>query len=263
MVYNASMSTKRKPTSRIVLILVVIVALAVIAFIFLNTHAVKNVAPVQVPETVPTPTPAQWPSTKVSDQTEDESGSDYTIKAVYPVAIDSVITGDFKSFVDSSIAQFQSDIAGSSAEVADTGKFSLNITYTEQKNSNADNYIFSSDEYSGGAHDLVSTQTFSFSPTGQEVTLDSLFTNGAAGLNTIAPYVAAQLATTPDADSAMIAAGTAPTETNYQNFTVQSDGVTFIFDPYEVGPYSDGQQTVQVPVSVFKSIANTSIFPTQ
>jgi hypothetical protein len=92
--------------------------------------------------------------------------------------------------------------------------------------------------------------------------LSNLFTNGDDGLKTIAPYVAAQLhSTLPSTDQDFVDDGTAPTEDDYANFTVQPDGVTFIFDPYQVAPYSDGQQKVTVPLSVFQSIANTQIFP--
>lgn len=256
---------KHQPTSKLLLIGVVVIALAVIAFIFLNYHANKGVVPVQVPTTAATPASGQWPSTKVSDQTINDTASYYSIKATYPVAKDAVISADFKTFIDSSIAQFKDDTSwaagnGASVAPAEAGALSLNITYTEQKATNADNYIFSVDEYSGGAHDLMSTKTFSFSPTGQQVALDALFTNGTNGLKTIAPYVASQLATASGADTTMIAAGTAPTSDNYQSFIVQPTGVTFIFDPYQVAPYSSGQQTVKVPLSVFKSIASPDLF---
>lgn len=255
---------KGTPTSRAVLVILVIAVLALIGVVFYSYHA-KTTVPTQVSENAPLPAAGDWPSTKVSDASENSTGSYYTIKATYPVVKDATISGYFKSFVDDSITQFKSDTSwaagsGASTAPAESASLSLTITYTEEKNSNADNYVFSTDEYSGGAHDLVSTATFAFSPTGQKITLDSLFTNGASGLKMIQPFVAAQLATAPDADSSMIADGTAPTEDNYTNFTVQSDGVTFIFDPYDVGPYSDGQQTVKVPLSVFKNIANTDIF---
>ncbi len=58
----------------------------------------------------------------------------------------------------------------------------------------------------------------------------------------------------------MINDGTAPTEANFQNFIVTDSGVTFIFDPYQVAPYSSGTQTVEVPLSVFKSVASSDVF---
>ncbi len=212
---------KQSPTSKTVLVLLMVAVLAVIGFFIYNHRAVKGVAPAQVSETAPLPTPAEWPSAKVSDQTITDNASYYSINAVYPVTKDDVITGYFKSFVESSISQFKDDTswaAGSGASVApaESGNLSLSIKYTEQKSIHADNFVFNTDTYTGGAHDLEATQTFSFSATGQLITLATLFTNGTDGLKTIAPYVKAQLATMPDADSSMIADGTAPTTDNYQ-----------------------------------------------
>jgi hypothetical protein len=258
---------KRAPTSRFILILLLIVVLAVIAFVFLNHHPKPVATPATaVPEATPLPTPAEWPSTKVSDATDIETGSYYTIHATYPVAKDAIISGYFKTFVENTVAQFKSDTSwaagsGTSATTSEDGDLSLGITYTEQKNTVADNYIFSIDMFEGGAHDLESTQTFSFTPAGQEITLNSIFTDVDAGLKAVEPYVQAQLSKLADADQSMIAAGTAPTTDNYQNFTVQPDGITFIFDPYEVAPYSDGQQTVKVPLSVFQSLVTPNLFP--
>jgi hypothetical protein len=255
-------------TSKTILILLAIVVLAVIGFFIYNHHAIKGVVPVQVSETTPLPIAAEWPSTIVSDQKITDTGSYYSITAVYPMTKDDVITGYFKTFEEGAISEFKDDTSwaagtGAASASAEAGSLSLSIKYTEQKSTNADNFIFSTDTYTGGAHDLQSTQTYSFSPTGQLVTISSLFTNGDDGLKTIAPYVKAQLATMPDADASMIADGTAPTDANYQSFTVQDDGITFTFDPYAVAPYSDGTQTVKVSLSAFKSIANPNVFPPQ
>jgi hypothetical protein len=246
---------KQSTSSKIILVLLALVVLATIGFLIYSHHAVKGIAQqVPVSENVPAPTPAEWPSTKVSDQTVTDNGSYYTISAVYPIVKDSDITTYFKTFIDSSVAEFKSDTswaASSSANAAnEVGSLSLNITYTEDKTDNADNYIFSTTSYSGGAHGLESTKTFSFSATGQLVTLDTLFTNGDSGLATIAPYVKAQLmASLAAGDQSFLDDGTAPTDDNYANFTIQNNGITFIFDPYEV------------PYSVFRSIANVQIFP--
>jgi len=56
--------------------------------------------------------------------------------------------------------------------------------------------------------------------------------------------------------SRMIEAGTAANPENYSEFEPVVDtggritGLRFVFAPYQVGPYSDGTQTVEVPASV-------------
>lgn len=255
---------KRTQISKAILILLALAVLAVIGFVIYSHRATKNLVPV-VSENTPLPNPSQWPSALVREETITDNASYYTISAVYPVVKDDVITGYFKTFVQDSITEFKSDTswaAGSGAAIApgEAANLSLTIKYTEQKSAHADNFVFSTDLYTGGAHDLQSTKTFSFSPTGQLITLSSLFTNGDAGLATIAPYVQQQLSTMQYADASMIKDGTVPTDSNYQSFTVQDDGVTFIFDPYAVAAYAAGTQTVKVPVSVFKNIANPNLF---
>jgi hypothetical protein len=256
----------RTPSSKIVLIVLLLAVLAVIGFVFYTHRATKGVVQNNISDTTPLPTPSAWPSTKVSEATITDNKSYYTISAAYPVTKDSVINDYFKMFVDSAIAQFKDDTswaAGDGAKIApaEAASLSLTITYTEQKSARADNYIFSTTTYTGGAHGLESTKTFVFSPTGQQISVASLFLNGIAGLKTIAPYVKAQLtASLPRGDQSFIADGTAPTEMNYQVFKVLDDGIIVIFDPYQVAPYSDGQQTVKVPLSVFRNIASADIF---
>jgi Protein of unknown function (DUF3298). len=54
----------------------------------------------------------------------------------------------------------------------------------------------------------------------------------------------------------MINEGTAPEMENFSQFLPVVDrqgqitALRFVFPPYQVGPYSDGTQTVDVPVSV-------------
>ncbi len=254
-----------KPISKVSLLITLVAVLAIIAALFLGHHGTKNVAPDNVSETTPLPASGDWPSTKVRDETVSDNASYYTISATYPITKDDVINGYFKSFVDSNISQFKDDTSwaagdGANAAPAEAASLSLSIKYREEKHARVDNYVFEVDTYTGGAHDLEATKTFSFSSTGQQVMLGSLFTNDTAGLKTIAPYVRAQLAKVPGADQSMISDGTVPTADNYQSFTVADDSVTFIFDPYQVAPYSSGIQTVTVPVSAFKSIASTDIF---
>lgn len=255
----------REQVSKTMLVILALGVVAVIGFVVYSHRSVKNITPAVVSENTPL-SPTSWPSTKVSDQTINDNSDYYTITAVYPIVKDNTTTGYFKTFVQDTITQFKSDVSwaadgGASVAPAEAGDLSLDIKYTEQKSDNADNYTFSTTEYSGGAHGLASTKTFTFSPTGQLVTLNNLFTNGSAGLSEVAPYVKKQLAATlPKSDQAFLSDGTAPTADNYGTFTVQSGSITFIFDPYQVAPYSDGQQKVTVPLAVFKDIANPDLF---
>ncbi|MEO5645971.1 MAG: DUF3298 domain-containing protein [Candidatus Paceibacterota bacterium] len=255
-----------RPTSKTTLILLAVLVLAVIGLVLFLHRGNKGVVQNPVSETTPVPsTPTEWPTAIVKDQTITDNASYYTISAIYPVVKDDVINGYFKTFVTNAISQFKDDTswaAGEGATIApaEASSLSLDIKYTEQKSATADNFIFSITTYTGGAHGLQATKTFSFSPTGQQIMLAALFKNGINGLKTVAPYVQQQLSKSADADQTAIKAGAAPTESNFQNFIITDEGVTFIFDPYQVAPYSAGTQTVKVPLSAFKTIASKDVF---
>jgi hypothetical protein len=256
----------RPPTPKIILILLVIAVLAVIGIVLYTHESNKDVTQNPVTETKPLPATAdEWPSAIVKEETIKDDKSYYIIDATYPVVKDAVITEYFKSFVDDAIAQFKDDTswaAGDGADVApaEASSLSLNITYKEQKSTRADNFVFSLTTYTGGAHGLSATKSFTFSPTGQVINLNSLFTNEDKGLQAVAAYVQQELSKRPDADPQMIKDGTVAKAENFLNFMVTDTGITFTFDPYQVAPYSSGTQTVDVPVSAFKTYATKDIF---
>lgn len=128
--------------------------------------------------------------------------------------------------------------------------------------------------YTGGAHGMPLMQRFVWLPqqsrllTARELIVDE------DGWQAISVYVANQLrhaaAARADADQLapeerqalldgagkMIAEGTAPKADNFAQFEPIVDGtgritaVRFVFPPYQVGPYSDGTQSVDVPASI-------------
>ncbi len=250
-----------KPISKTQIILTLLI---VIALVWLVMRAKKQ-QDAQIP---PTPVAGDqtqnWPSVKIDEENLSENTGPYTITAVYPVTSSTTINGAFKSFVQDNINQFKEDTSWATdpeLAPAEAQNLTLDVSYTEEKNTRADTYIFTIESYTGGAHGLQATKTFTYNETGIPVTLATLFINGEAGLKTIAPYVQAQLKNTEMTDAQWIAEGAAPVADNYQNFVVTDTAITFIFDPYQVAAYAAGKQMVNVPLSVFKSIANKELFP--
>jgi hypothetical protein len=199
----------------------------------------------------------QWPSKEVKKQTITDNSKTSSISAEYPETSRPDITAKFKSFVETSIATFKADTAGMPE---DFPPVTLDITYDEASNAVADNYIFHIYSDTGGAHGLESTKTFSFDSVGEPITLENLFINKTKGLQLVSDYVKQDLLKRQFADSKWISEGAAPTDENYQNFTVDEKGITVLFDPYQVAAYAAGQQTVVVPLSAFKSQANPNLY---
>ncbi|MEE7561232.1 DUF3298 and DUF4163 domain-containing protein, partial [Xanthomonas sp. Kuri4-2] len=128
--------------------------------------------------------------------------------------------------------------------------------------------------YTGGAHGEPLVARFVWLPQAQPPLTAAALVPGAQGWAEIGRYVGAQLHAAAEAraaadrldpqeqhsrvDSAdkMIAEGTAAKAENFAQFQplVNAAGkitrVRFVFPPYQVGPYSDGTQTAEVPASV-------------
>lgn len=132
--------------------------------------------------------------------------------------------------------------------------------------------------YTGGAHGAPLVARFVWLPEdGKQLTTQMLFPDKAAWRD-IAAYVRERLHTglsqrldadkLPPADQAqllrsggrMIDDGTAPDPENFSQFEPVLDAngkiraLRFVFAPYQVGPYSDGVQTAEVPADVLLPI---------
>lgn len=246
--------------SRTSIVITIVVVVAIGLFVWMK----HGQSPISItPDATTTPTAGAWPSHAVSEQRLDERGGGYNITAAYPLTGDERITADLKAFVQSQIDQFKEDTAWAtdpSIAPAEADSLSLDVTYIESMNEYADNYVFTIASYTGGAHGLQATVTYSYDEHGKRLTVADLFINGTDGLTTVSTYVMKVLSSRKLSDQGWITEGAAPTVENYDSFTIDTGSITFIFDPYQVAPYAAGKQTVTVPVAAFKSIANPNLF---
>lgn len=131
--------------------------------------------------------------------------------------------------------------------------------------------------YTGGAHGEPLVARFVWLPQQQRMLTAEALIPDPKGWAPVAAYVAAQLrqavAARADAEQLppedrdemvrsadkMIAEGTEPQAQNFSQFQPLVDAggkivaLRFVFPPYQVGPYSDGTQTVDVPASVLRA----------
>jgi hypothetical protein len=119
--------------------------------------------------------------------------------------------------------------------------------------------------YTGGAHPnhYYSTLTYDLK-NGKEIKLAELFKPGAKYLDKIAEYSIADLRSRSDESGEslglatdMWAEGASPTAENYEAWNITKKGLMITFDPYQVGPYAAGPQTVIVPFAKLKDLART------
>jgi hypothetical protein len=110
-------------------------------------------------------------------------------------------------------------------------------------------YIVNITDFTGGAHSNSATRAFVFDlNTGNPVTLDDLFVPDFNDILTdiLNRHVSESLS--EEDMEAMYEPTLSPTG----NYILTSDSITFIYNPYEIGPYSIGTPSVSVPIKELK-----------
>jgi hypothetical protein len=220
-------------------VLIGIVVVIVLALIFLET------------QTQMTPLSLQGSSQQVgvSTSTITASTTDYTVDASYPQfgipAIDSQIKATVVSAEQDLISQAEQD------QPVENGYSPYNFTSLFDSAYIGPDYVsvrLVLSDYTDGAHEnpLIVGETFDRA-TGQPVTLDQALALTGKTLDQVAQEAKQQLAQNPDtAPTGMWASGSDPTTDNYQEFLINQSDVIFIFNPYQVAPFSSGAPEVSI-----------------
>ncbi|ARG96887.1 RsiV family protein [Legionella micdadei] len=141
------------------------------------------------------------------------------------------------------------DTPSSDAKLPDDtpGKSSLYIDYkTVFHHAHAVSLLFSISAYSrGAAHPANSVRTLNFL-NGQEIAMEQLFKPKSNFLSKIAEISRATLTKKKISDNDWIKKGTEPTSENYRNWLFNQQGITIVFDTYQVAAYVYGPQKVEI-----------------
>ena len=160
-------------------------------------------------------------------------------------------------------------------EGASNAPYDLSLSFVEVlQTPDVVTYAADGSSYTGGAHGMPLLARFSWLPREQKILTAAELIPEAAGWNDVSAYAREQLLTELsqriDADKPsaadrasmmrnagrMIDDGTAAKAENFSEFEPlpgsggKLAGLRFIFAPYQVGPYSDGVQSVDVPADV-------------
>ena len=223
----------------------------------------------------PTAAPA---ATAPAVQLKDVSESDprYIVGISYPPGINKYpgLAAELKKYSDATRAELQQAIDGMGDEPP-TAPYDLSLAYTQLVET-PDVVAIAADgsSYTGGAHGNPLIARFVWLPRQSRLlTAATLVPNGKSW-EAISGFAREQLMTSlsqrldsdefDGADRAdmlrnagrMIDEGTTAEPENFAQFepVMAEDGriraLRFVFPPYQVGPYSDGTQTVEVPASV-------------
>ncbi|MCE3237308.1 MAG: pdaC 2 [Gammaproteobacteria bacterium] len=106
----------------------------------------------------------------------------------------------------------------------------------------------------GRAHPFHRYRVLNFDLThGKELALSDLFQPRKNYLKALATYSNHKLNASLQ-DKWMIANGAKPTAANYKNWNIQGDSLLITFDEYQVAPYANGPQEVEIPYKELQNI---------
>lgn len=176
-----------------------------------------------------------------------------------------------KDFVDAQAKEYEDELKDSLGENGEkpeswssweqTGFFTL-----ERPSPDIVSITFNVYSYIGGAHGQIVICVLNFNlKTGQQLGLADLFAEPQKAITIMSELCASRLTKTlgEDADEEMIKDGTEPVEANFSNISLLPDGVAVEFQPYQVGPWSIGQQQVKLTLEdLAPARPNPFIWPT-
>ncbi len=190
------------------------------------------------------------PSVPVRTETLSEKTDAYSIDMKYPQFDIPSIDVKIKAGVDAFVADFKKE-----ADAKKTSEAPYELT-SSFAGTYMDNEIISTrltvSRFTGGAHPGTMIYGLNYARgTGKEIGLKSVLALIGATLQQVSDYSTQTLK--EKLGKSFIAKGAAPTEENYWMYSINDKGVTFIFNEYQVAPYSEGPQRVSfarvVPVA--------------
>ena len=117
-----------------------------------------------------------------------------------------------------------------------------------------------SEYWSGAAHPNSQTMVFNYDlETHTMLATEGLFASSTLALSTIAELSKTSLYEqfldiSDDEFREQVMTGIVPSLENFRSIALTPDGLTVIFDPYQVAPYARGTQTARIPVDQVKDL---------
>lgn len=190
------------------------------------------------------------------------------IELNYPAFANEKVNAIIVAYIKKLASEYEEDIKSEPDEAMPDSydMWEMSGTYTiEYANPRIVSAIFNIYNYSGGAHGMITIACMDFNlESGAELTFDNLFSDPAKALAILSEGSIVKLRRElgDEADEEMIVAGAAPEKGNFANLILQEDGLTVQFQPYQVGPWSIGPQTVKFSLEELAAAGpNPEIWP--
>lgn len=252
-------------TMKAIVVLVIIIILATVAFVYLAPKKSDTVGK-PVENVLSDNKPVQLAVTKKIITSDGTNPSEYTATVEYPVlsglpttdvlatAINVHIYDTAMKFID----DFKQNIGEPIPDLADA-KNTLAVNYSEPSiTHNIVSFVFDVSEYEiGAAHPNSYEETENYSLiTGDKVSLQDLFKDNTEYLAVLSQETIKQLDTqfTQQGIITWFKEGAAPQEENYKQFILTNNALEIIFNPSQVAPYVVGTVSVDVPLAILQSM---------
>ncbi len=195
----------------------------------------------QLPFGTNEPEQAAKPSVPVRTETLTEETDAYSIEMKYPQFDIPLIDAKIKAGVDAFVEDFKKE---ASAKKESEALYELTSDFAgTYMDADIVSTRLSVSRFTGGAHPGTMIYGLNYArATGKEIGLKSVLTLIGATLQQVSDYSTQTLK--EKLGDAFIAKGALPTEENYWMYSINDKGVTFIFNEYQVAPYSEGPQRV-------------------
>lgn len=189
----------------------------------------------------------------------------------YPQFGNAKVDEALKAFVEAQAREYEDELKDSLGENGEkpeswssweqTGFYTL-----ERPNPDVVSITFNVYSYIGGAHGQIVICVLNFNlKTGKMLTFADLFADPQKAIAIMSELCAKKLVASlgEDADEEMIKDGTEATDANFSNLSLLPDGLDVEFQPYQVGPWSIGQQQVKLSLQDLAPAGpNPAIWPT-
>lgn len=175
----------------------------------------------------------------------------------YPQFGNGVVDGLLRDFVEKCARDYEDEVKeglGENGEKPESWEqWEQNGFFTLSKpNPDVASVTFNIYSYTGGAHGQIFIVVFNFDlKTSKQLELKNLFAEPEKALAIMSQVSVAQLQKSlgEDVDEDMLKDGTEPDVANFSCLVLTPAGVTVEFQPYQVGPWSIGQQHVDIPLA--------------
>lgn len=213
-------------------------------------------------------------SPEIGIQTIINEGDTQTVSVHFPSTGYLKIDNSLAEFANNRIELFNQETANIQLHQEENLPYELHIEYDiTYQTSNHISILFTESKYIGGTQTISTRYTYNFNiEQGRQLALKDLFKGSSAYLEIISQYAHKSLITDKvlniTLDEEWVTKGVSPLEANFKQFLLNDEGITILFEKYQLGPAFIGEPMLDIPFDVFtahielKEIALTPI-PTE